>query len=122
MRPLSSLTPFELATVTDLIAFQTATQEKQELLICVSADGTAEVGRNKGTINRVDLPKEAEDLLKQQGSIRLFHNHPKQGSLSAADWRQSNRWMGRADLVAGNTDGSIFCGAAVRSGSRRASW
>ena len=113
MRPLSSLTQFEQDTVAELVKFQRDSKGQHELLICVSADGTIEIGRNKGPQNGVELPAEAGALLEQNGSIRLFHNHPQQGSLSPADWRQSNRWMGRADLIAVNSRGSIFSGASA---------
>lgn len=112
VRSVASMTAFENQIVDELVLFDMKYAPRRELLCCLTSDGASEIDRAVGTINRVDLPKSLDAVLKAGDGVRLFHNHPSEGSLSAADWWQSIRWNGKADLIAINRHRTIFSGAA----------
>ncbi|MGW9822296.1 hypothetical protein ACUXK4_004891 [Methylorubrum extorquens] len=112
MRPVASLTDFENEIVDEIVLFDAQNSSAREILCCLTPDGASEIARAVGSINRVELPLSLEDVLSAGEGVRLFHNHPSQGSLSATDWWQSIRWQGKADLIAINSKRTIFSGAA----------
>jgi hypothetical protein len=110
MRVVAEMTNFEGRLIDEIVLFDATNASQRELLCFISVDGEREIDRAVGTINRVELPKSLDAMLEAGEGIRLFHNHPSEGSLSAVDWWQSIRWNGKADLIAINGQRSISVG------------
>lgn len=112
LRGASDLTHFEHSKITEIIDFEQNADVARELLICIDSAGNGELARAEGEPDHVVIPPNMEQFREFGGSLRLFHNHPKRHSISDTDWQQSVRWEGRADVVAVNVIGDVFCGRA----------
>ena len=115
MRSVANMTDFEQSTLEALISDGSGNIRRTELLICIDERGTAEIDRAEGEESRVDLTEEMERRLIAGGTVKLFHNHPSNNSISGSDWHQSIRWDGRAEIVVLNRYGSVFCGTSEKS-------
>jgi len=93
------------------IAQQLTGPRSSELLICLNFDGTVEIDRSDGEVDRAELTKPMLEAMAREG-VRLWHNHPSRGSLSSADWRLVSKNPGIILIAAVNDSGTIFAGSA----------
>lgn len=116
--PFMPFTETELAAVALVQTHQLGLNERgkpeTELLICLSGDGSYVVDAAAGAVDRVELTDKMLVAAASASGCRLIHNHPKEGSLSSADWRLASAYSGIAEMTAVNSRGSIFRGAPLR--------
>lgn len=78
-----------------------------ELLHCINNAGTRTIVREIG-YKRVKLPQVALDAI-ETSLVRIWHNHPSQGSISDADWMAAGV-NNRTEILAVNESGTIYVG------------
>lgn len=88
-----------------------------EILICLSNDGTYVIDASVGEPDKVQLTEKMLNAASSAEGCCLVHNHPKRGSLSAADWRLAVQHSGIHEIIAVNYRKSIFRGVPNRGKS-----
>ena len=107
-----SATPVEEEALADILNFaRTLGNEEREMMVALSSDGTKRLDTSTGR-KEAEITDGMRDAILCQEGVRLWHNHPSQGSLSHSDW-----WAACTspdlEVLALTTRGSIFVGRVV---------
>jgi hypothetical protein len=107
-----SVTPVEDEALADILNFaRTPGNEERELMIALTSDGTKRLDASTGR-KEAGLTDRMRDAILGQEGVRLWHNHPSQGSLSHGDWWAAST-SSDLEVLAVTTRGSIFVGRVV---------
>jgi hypothetical protein len=114
----SSFTDFERLLLDVAMNHQISSNPNEtEVLFCVDQDGKYLIDCTVGEKTHTQLTEKMKGALKSKVSCKLLHNHPKQGSISKDDWRICIENDSIVEIIAINTNGSVFRGA-VKDRSR----
>jgi hypothetical protein len=82
-----------------------------EVLFCVDEGGTYLIDCTVGEKTHTEITEKMKVALSANTQCKLIHNHPKQGSISKYDWNICLQNKSIVEIVAINTNGSIFRGS-----------